>query len=376
MKKIIFLSLLIIACLLFFAQLRRGFLTFLILTDTVRPPEKALMGRFIDGPSVRQVAIRETGRSISADLYSLKGAGKHFPLLLVHGMNPAGKQDEQLVLLAKDLARAGFLVLVPDLEGMKTLRLGMSDAEDVLRSFQYLLKQEQSGRGGMLGISYGAGPVLLAAADSRIRDKVKVVATFGGYYDLRNALLFSLTGAYEYGEHRGLTRPDTSLRWMLAYRNLDILRSPTDRETFRKIIEKRNRYELVAADALATSLGSEGRALYAFLLNADPERFFPLYEKLPLSVRERVFQLSPARAVKYITAQLIVAHAMDDFSIPFTESMRLADAINEPERVRFVLLPRFMHGGPSEAGFFNRYVVGGRRLYAAIYDLLEKGAYE
>ena len=64
----------------------------------------------------------------------------------------------------------------------------MADAEDILRSFQYLIGHEHAVHqgGGMIGMSFGTGSMLLAAADSRIRDKVRVLAMFGGGYDLRN----------------------------------------------------------------------------------------------------------------------------------------------------------------------------------------------
>jgi hypothetical protein len=221
--------------------------------------------------------------------------------------------------------------------------------------------------------------MLLASADPRIRNKISVVATVGAYYDLRNVLSFALTGAYEYGGHRGYVRPESSLRWLLAYKNLDLLRSSDDREKFRTIIEKRNRYEIAAAEALAKSLGPEGRALYVFLVNTDQERFAPLYENLPLPVREYVYQLSPSRAMKYITASFIITHGIDDYSIPYTESMRLADAVVGKDRVRLALIPQFMQNVPVETSagdLYQRYVLGGWRLFSAIYELLEKSAME
>jgi dienelactone hydrolase len=378
MKKIIVLSVLVIIGILFTAQIKRGVVSLLILADSVRPPEKAVMGRFIDGPSVKKVNIQSGGRSLHADLYIPKEKGLHFPFVIVHGVNPTGKDDEQLVLLAKNFARAGFLVMVPDLEGMKALRIRISDAEDILQSFLYVSRLKDAKRdGGMLGISYGAGPMLLASADPRIRDKVNVVVSFGGYYDLRNVMLFAMTGNFEYGGHRGWLRPEESLRWMLAYRNLDILRTPADRNTLRKIIEKRNRYETAEAAVLAKSLGPEGRALYDFLMNTDQERFGLLYENLPVALREQVYQLSPARAVKYIQASFLIAHGMEDYSIPYTESLRLADAVGDTRRVHLELLPQFMHIEPVEPSMgtiYRKYVLGGWRLFSLIYDLLGKGA--
>ncbi len=378
MKKIVLLSVLVIIGLLFPAQIKRGCLSLLILIDSVRSPEKALMGRFIDGPSRTKVTIQGRGRTIRADLYRPHRQGRQFPLLLVHGVDPAGKDNEHLVLLANNLARAGLLVLVPDFEGMKTLRIRLSDAEDILQSFLYLNRAKQAGPGGgMMGISFGAGPMLLAAADPRIRDKVGVVATFGGYYDLRAVMSFALTGAYEYGGDQGYVRPGSSLRWVFAYKNLDLLHSSDDRMKFRKIIEKRNHYEIAAAESLAKSLGPEGRALHSFLVNTDRERFALLYENLPLPVREYVYQLSPSRAIKYITASFIVIHAIDDYSVPYSESMRLADTVNDKDRVHLALLPQFMHGEPikpSIGTLYQRYVLGGWRLFSAIYKLLEKSS--
>jgi dienelactone hydrolase len=380
LKKIILLSVLVIIGIQFSAEIKRAGLSLLILIDSVRPPEKAVMGKLIDGPTRTKVKVPSRGRTIRADLYRSHRQGRQFPLLLVHGVNSLGKDDEQIVLLAKDLARAGFLVLVPDLEGVKTLRIRITDAEDILQSFLYVSRTEHAGpRGGLMGIGCGAGPLLLASADRRIRDKVSVVATVGGYYDLRNVLSFALTGAYEYGGHRGHVRPEASLRWMFAYKNLDLLRSPDDREKFRKIIEKRNRYEIAASRSVAKSLGPEGRALHAFLVNSDQERFAPLYENLPLPVREYVYQLSPARAIKYITASFIITHGIDDYSVPYTESMRLADSIDDKDRVRLALLPQFMQSGssdPSAGELYQRYVLGGWRLFSAIYELLEKGSTE
>jgi len=378
MKKIVLLTVLLIIGVLFAGQIKRGFLSLLILIDIVRPVERPVMGKFIDAPAKTTVTVSGNGRLIQADLYRPRSAGRHFPLLLVHSVNAAGKDDERIRRLAMALGRAGFLVLVPDLEGLKTLHIRTPDAEDLLKCFLHLCGIERDGSGGgMLGIGYGAGPMLLAAADSRIRDQVRVVATIGGYYDLRSVMLFSLTGAYEYGNDRGYVRPDGSLRWMFVYRNLDLLRTLDDRAVLKQVIDKKNQYEPAAADAIAKSLGPEGRALYAFLSNSDQDRFAPLYENLPLQVRELTYQLSPWRAMRYIKASFIIVHGVDDDSIPYTESLRLADAVGDQNRVHRALLPYFVRREPVEpsAGeWFQRRFIGGWRLFSAIYVLLEKGA--
>lgn len=254
----------------------------------------------------------------------------------------------------------------------------ITDAEDILQSYQYLLGHEHASirGGGMIGMNFSAGPMLLAAADRRIRDKIRVLAAFGGYYDFRNVINFALTGVYEYAGQHGFVRPDSSMRWMLTYRNIDfLLRSPDDRAVFQKIIEKRNRYEIAEADMLATSLHAEGKALYSFVVNNDPERFPLLYENLAHPLKEYVYQISPSRAVKYIAAYCIFIHATDDDSIPYTESMRFTASQSTPLRVYLALLPHFMRTGQMELSakdWFEQYVQGGWHLFRAIYTFLEK----
>jgi dienelactone hydrolase len=374
MKKIVFLSILVIVGVLFAGQIRRGFLSLLIFIDSTRPPEKAVMGRLVSLPIVKTISVPGMGKTLRADLYTPRTRGSHMPLLLVHGVNSAGKGDSQLVLLARDLAMAGFIVLVPDVEGMKGLRMRPLDTEDIVRSFLFVsrLKNAKPG-GGMLGISYGNGPLLLAAADGRVRDRVGLIVSLGGYGDLRAVLLFLLTGSYDFGGQEGYLRPDESLRWALLYKNLDLIHDAADRETLAKIIEKRSRYEITEAAALARTLGPEGKAVYAFIANKDHKRFVMLYENLPLSLREDMVRLSPIRVLKQVKAHFIIVHGREDYSIPYTESLRLADAVGDRQRVRLTLLPGSLRAEPAgPKGSAYETVMTGVRLYGAIYDLLSR----
>ena len=56
----------------------------------------------------------------------------------------------------------------------------------------------------------------------------------------------------------------------------------------KKSFKKQNRYEIADVDALARSLHAEGKAVYPFLANNNPEHFSMLYENLTYPVREYV----------------------------------------------------------------------------------------
>src|SRR2546427_326470 len=128
------------------------------------------------------------------------------PLVLVHGFAPEGKDDARVREAATLLARCGFDVAVPTIPGLTRGRLGSNDVAPVVATLAALASPSV-----VLGVSVGAGPALLAAADPRVRERVRAVVSVGGYASARGGLRFWLTGAYEYGGGRGRGVHDPAL---------------------------------------------------------------------------------------------------------------------------------------------------------------------
>jgi hypothetical protein len=74
MKKVVLISLPIIIVILVTVQLKKGFLSLLILAASVlRPTEKAFMGKLIDDQIVKRETIPGRDRGIPTYLYMTKG---------------------------------------------------------------------------------------------------------------------------------------------------------------------------------------------------------------------------------------------------------------------------------------------------------------
>ncbi|HLC42339.1 MAG TPA: hypothetical protein VJO34_12065, partial [Methylomirabilota bacterium] len=95
---------------------------------------------------------------------------------------------------------------------------------------------------------------------------------------------------------------------------------------------------------LEAGLGGAGRSLLNLALNRREEAVAPLLAALPPTVREALDSLSPLSRVPRISGRLLIAHGAGDDSIPFTESLRLAEAASGRSRV--VILQTFHHTGP------------------------------
>lgn len=267
----------------------------------------------------------------AVDLYTLDRLGAGAPLVLVHGFAPEGKDDPRLRRAAVLLARAGFDVAVPTIPGLTRGRLRPPDVEPVVATV--------AARGGptiLVGVSVGAGPALLAAADPRVRDRVTTVLSLGGYASALELIRFYLTGEYAYGGVRGLAvhPPDVVRAFVEA--NADLLDAP-------------------ARGALATR---------------DPARVARLLVDLPPDVKELLERLSPLRVARDIPGHLILVHGRADIAVPYTESLRLAAA--RPERTTLVLVGVVEHVEGAGGRWWQLGDLG--RLWSAVYALLAGGA--
>jgi len=227
-------------------------------------------------------------------------AGGGTPLVLVHGYAPAGKDDPRVQEAAALLARAGFDVAVPTIPGLTRGRLRPDDVRPVVATLAARPRPTV-----VVTVSVGAGPALLAAADPAVRDRVRAVLSLGGYASAAELLRFFLTGEYAWDGIRGHVVHDPAVVRAFVEANADLLDRPA-RETL-----------------------------------ADPARAAAALSAPPPAVAELLERLSPERAARDIRGRLILVHGVDDPTVPYTESLRLAAA--RPARTDVVLVHVLAH---------------------------------
>lgn len=289
-------------------------------------------------PAVETLSIDVGGRRLAADLY--RPASARGALLLVHGLSPAGARHPELVRLARLLARHGRLVLVPHFEGLAAFRLSGREVDEVRAALRALAARSSSV--GIIGFSFGAGPALLAAAD--VPD-LTLTASFGGYADLRDVLVFLTTGVHEFGGRRYRQPPEEYNRWKLLALLVGFVNGERDHRLLDSIARQKLANPGTDTSALAAGLDQEGRAILDLAVNRDEDAVPGLLARLPPGARTAMERLSPLVSVPRLPGRLLIAHGAGDISIPFTESLRLAEASRG--RATAVILESFEHTGPA-----------------------------
>ena len=313
---------------------------------------------------------RVDGRARHGDLY-LSPEGARGGLVLVPGVAEAGKDDPRLVALANSLARVRFAVLVPDITGLKKLRVRPADAVEIADAMRWLGARADlapDGRLGAVAISYAVGPTLLAALDPAVGDSLRFLVALGGYYDMTALVTFFTTG---YFRERGALRymsPNAYGKWVFARSNLVHVANDRDRALLDEMATRKMAdLEADIAD-LARELGAEGRAIHDLLTNTEPDRVAGLIERLSPAMRADMTALDPsARDLSGLKARLILIHGRADAIVPYTESQALAAAA--PAGQAALYLVEGLFHVDADLGWRDQFIL----LYAAI-DLLEQRA--
>lgn len=241
-----------------------------------------LLSWLTPAPAWRSLAVPGAGVAI------VSRGGERRPLVLVHGYAPEGNREPRLRAAATLLARTGFAVAMPTVPGLTAGRLRLDDVEPVVATIAALPPPV-----AVVAVSVGSGPALLAAADPRARDRVSTVLVLGGYASARELVRFFLTGDFAYRGHRGHVDHDPAVVHAFVEANADLLGDP---------------------------------ALRSALESRDPARVERALDALPGDVQRMLEALSPARVLSGLRARLLLVHGRADRAVPYTESLRLADA--------------------------------------------------
>jgi len=292
-----------------------------------------------------------------ADVYRPKDGDVHGGMVISVGAAPKIREHPGVIRLSKTAARAGMVVMIPQLyypfhenvlpEDVQGLVSAFgTNVEEIIASYQWLREQPyiDPDRLGIFGASAGAGIALVSASDPRISQKVDFFASLGTYYDLVDLISAITTDTIQY---RGHTEPWDP--WLTSVRVLynsiiSYLPDPEDRDILTSIFVD----EDPSARALVGRLSSRAREIYGALEDRDPERILAFWGDVSPQDVATLRKVSPSTSVQALDADLFIMHDRSDPYIPYVESRRLRDAtVGNGHRVYFAEFDFLNHVEPK-----------------------------
>ncbi|MBI3196115.1 MAG: alpha/beta hydrolase [Rhodospirillales bacterium] len=248
-------------------------------------------------------------------------------MVLVPGAAVLGRDEPRLQALARTFARAGFVVLVPELPEVRHLALSRADGGRVADALRQLGKWQPDVPLGVAAISYAVGPAVIAMLEDDLTARVAFLVSIGGYHDITAAIRFITTGAFRpMGGSREFRRePNRYGRWAFLQANAGRLENADDTRLLQEIARRRFRDADADISPLSAALGPQGRAVLAVVDNRDPDAVAALIVALPANVRREIDGLNLAfYDLSRLRGHLILVHGQGDPLVPHSESQSLA----------------------------------------------------
>lgn len=344
------------------------------LIEASEPAPLALMGE-----PIRHIQKTISSRSgpVYLDIYapispvpSLPGVREGIVIIPGVGDNRA---VPQLINLSQSMARLGVVVEEVTTTTLINNSITPSDSDAVVQAFTYLSRWPGVGnnRVGIAGFSGGGTLACLAAADPRIRDRVRYVAMFGAYFNAETLLR-------DYGR-RAITANGKTIPWYPAQYPEEVL-----------------------ANVMASAMTSfDGQLLIsAFQPNGQPLASYQLDQMSPSAVaayhllegdqrtnvaaniaalspqiHTLLATLSPSTVIDKIHAPIYLLHSRDDTSIPVTEAEEAAAALaNIHHPYDFVEFGIFQHVQVEANPPLTQVLGDAPPMFRVLFEILQPSA--
>lgn len=263
-------------------------------------------------PRVRESVVEIGGRPMRVSWWHPGWGTNHPGILIVPGASPEGNDHQPLRDFSATIARAGYLVMLPELPFLKEGRFDVDGPRQIDAAFAHLrAAPETRGRAaGTFGISVGGGAMLVGAGQGGALRDAAFLSVLGAYYDI-DTYLASVAS-------RSQLREGRLVPWV-----------PSD--------EARQRLPTAAVDAAPES---DRDSVRAALAETGYEAALSRIRALPAATRDAYERLSPRAVWPRIAAPVFWIHDPNDTFEPVAEAEAAAAAPREARTV--VVVPRLI----------------------------------
>lgn len=317
----------------------------------------------------REIEIERSGEGVPATLITPWERLTPLPgWIALGGISCMGRHHPQLVRFARALAASGAAVLVPEIPEWRRLELAPAAVAPTVRGgIRYLKKHADVVRTpvGLIGFSFGAPQVAIAAGRGDLGQDVGGIVLFGGYCSLEKTMTCQLTGEHEWKGLDYRLSPDPFGGWVVASNHLTQVPGLEDaREVaaaLRRLANAASGQRISAWDPhhdrlirnLRQMLPEKHRRLYDLFAMpstgalVEPEERRQIAAQLADTCRNVDPLLDPAPALAELELPTSLIHGRSDRLIPFTEGLRLHEMIPSEVRRGLTVTAMFHHSADS-----------------------------
>ena len=299
------------------------------------------------------------------------GPGKPRGLVLGHGVHWLGIDEPRLVGLARAFAKAGVVVLTPELGPLADYRVDDEGNLDALRvSVRYLARDPgvQSGGVGLLGVSFAGGLSLRVASEPALAADLAFVASIGGHNDMARVAKYFVTDKVP-------TPDEGEIAWkahdyglaVLVYNAPERFVSQDDAPHLRAAVRAFLRENYREAEMASLAMSAEGRKVFERIEHRDRMALANIVLRELPSMKPTMDAASPAGHMADIHVPVFLLHGAHDDVVPPSESKWSAHEASHSSNVNLLVSSKIGHAemGKNESALDEVRIL---RFMAALLD--------
>lgn len=275
-----------------------------------------------------EVTLATTDGAVRARIYRRAGSGADARpgrgLVLAHGVHYRGIDERRLVPFAEELARAGLVVLTPELTDLMDYRITPSGVRVIAASVRHLHERRDlvaPGGIGIMGFSFAGGLSLIAAGEPDVADRVAFVTSVGGHHDLVRVLRFFVSDEVDTPHGRIQQKAHEYGLVVLIYGQLDRFVPEADRAVLHDALKLWLQEKPEEAWAVASRRSTvEGERLFERVANGRLRELRAEIEAVIIETRPALDSVSPRGRLARIAAPVYLLHGSADSVIPASEA--------------------------------------------------------
>lgn len=354
----------------------RGFILFLAI---MVPNRQWRALQWLVPPIRREQQFVGTGaRRIRLDIYSTPSKVRRPAVIVYCPLAPEGPENRYVMNVMKALARSGYVAVLPSWPDRPLGLIDPVDVEDFGMALKTLtqLPAVDPKRIGIVGISYGIGPALLALTRTKLANPVQFVVSISGYASLMRLFEFALTGRASYKDESISLKPHPYIIYVLLRTLAQHELTTQDRETVSKLLDATPTSQPIDLIALRSRLRSAtGQKFLSILTDNKEITGAALQKRFPVSAQRMLDDLSihSAQDMRIATKAFILHSASDDL-VPYTESLRLNDILAKRWPTQLTIIRGFDHvlpPGLTLDTLLRVYAPNAWAIFAFIYQFVD-----
>jgi len=256
-------------------------------------------------------------------------------VIIFPGASPIGENHPKMLMLGQILARNGFKVYIPRIPPLKNLDITIINVQWFTCFYKWIINLERVNPQQILmtGISYGGGLMLrmLKEINGSIPPP-KSILTFGTFSDVQTLLQYFLTGNLSVNGKQIHIPPNKWGLVVLFQNYLKNLKTNWDSSTLQKVIQLTIEDNSDECEIQIAKLPNFQKDIFNSIISGKAtHEVKKLAQAIFKNEEESLKILSPKYWSTEISGKVFILHGAHDSMVPFTESVQLAEYLQNSE---------------------------------------------